>query len=183
METGAQDSIWYKIDRILDKIAHISSTVLLVPCVVALVGWVFLFGIFIAGRTLFDMNWQFVEEFTQYWLVMLTFFSLAYVLRAGRHINIDIVVRLLPGKIRNVLAAITNFLALATVCYLIPKAVDKLSYVYVEEIHSRFTSNILVWPTYLPIPIGLVVLALALLPQLYRSVMRLVRAEEVESKE
>ena len=99
------------------------------------------------------------------------------------HINIDIVVRLLPGKIRNVLAAITNFLALVIVCYLIPKAVDKLSYVYVEEVHSRFSSNILVWPTYLPIPIGLVVLALALLPQLYRSVMRLVRAEEVESKE
>lgn len=126
-----------------------------------------------------NMNWQFVEEFTRYWLIIIAFFSFPYALWKGRHINIDIVIRRFSNRIRVILAAITGLLALVIICYLIPKSLDWFWFGMEHEVRAMTPNNTLLWPIYLLIPFGLVVLSLGLLLQFYRTVMRLVLGEKI----
>ena len=178
---GHEDTI-HKVDRILDKVTRITSNVLLAPCVVLLVAWVFLIGAYVIGRAIFNVSWLFVEEFTEYWLVMITFFALAYTLRTGGHITIDIVTRLLSKPVRNILAVITGILALGFAIYLTEAGTGWFWTAWVGHKLSWYPSSVPLWPFYSFIPIGLAVLCIALLHELYRSVIRLVRGEKTELK-
>lgn len=166
-----------KADRILDKVTHIATMALFAPAAVALAAWTFLFGVYIISRTIFNVNWTFVEEFTGYWLVMLAFFSLSYGLRTGVHVRIESVLGLLSRKVRSILIVITDFLALILVCYLTWRTVGWVQYGLADQPHSSFPSHLLLWPTYLLVPIGLAVLALALLLQVYRDAIQVVQGE------
>ena len=176
-----EDAI-YKVDRILDKVADITSRVLLAPCVVLLVVWVFLIGAYVFGRLLFDVKWLFVEEFTEYWLIMLAFFALAYTLRTGGHITIDIVTRFLSKRVRSILAVITGLLALGFAVYLLQAGAGWFWTAWVGHKLSWYPSSVPLWPYYSFVPIGLAVLCLALLHELYRGVVRAVRGEKTELK-
>lgn len=160
-----------RLIRVIDKMANASSRVLVAPCVVTLVAWVLLFGAFIVGRTFFGINWTFVEEFTAYGLVLIVSFSLAYTLRTGGHIKIDIVTKLLSERTRSILTAITNLAALVVVIYLTQKAAGWLCYGLVEQVHSMYPSNVLLWPVYLLLPIGLAFLGLELLREFCHSLI------------
>lgn len=174
--------IMHRIDSILDKVMHIISVGLVAFPGILVVAWVLVFAVFITGRTLFKMNWMFIEEYTTYWLVLIVFFGLAYALRTGGHIYVAVVVKLLPTKGRNILAVVTNFLALCLICYLMWRGVEWFKYGYASGARSDFPSNTLLWPVFLIIPIGLAFLGLEQLRQLYHSVIRLLWTEEVRLK-
>ena len=178
---GHEDTV-HKVDRIFNKVTDIASRALLAPCVVLLVAWVFLIGSYVFGRAIFNVNWLFVEEFTEYWLIMLAFFCLAYTLRTGGHITIDIVTRLLSKRVRSILVVITGLLALGFACYLLQAGVGWFWEAWVGGKRSWYPSSVLLWPYYLFVPVGLAVFSLALLHELYRSVVRSVRGEKAELK-
>jgi len=178
---GHEDTMG-KVERILDKVADITSKVLLAPCVVLLVAWIFLIGAYVFGRAIFNVKWLFVEEFTEYWLIMLAFFALAYTLRTGGHITIDIVTRFLSNRVRSILAVITGLLALGFAVYLLQAGVDWFWTAWVGHKLSWYPSSVPLWPYYLFVPVGLAVFCLALLHELYRSVVRAVRGEKMELK-
>jgi len=178
---GHEDAI-YKVDRIFDKVTDIASKALLAPCVVLLVAWVFLIGAYVFGRAIFNVKWLFVEEFTEYWLIMLAFFCLAYTLRTGGHITIDIVTRFLSKRVRSILAVITGLLALGFAIYLTEAGTGWFWTAWVGHKLSWYPSSVPLWPYYLFVPVGLAVLCLALLHELYRSAIRLVRGEKTELK-
>ena len=181
MKPDSHEGIWHRIDRVCDKVVYITSIIFIAPCAVLLVAWVFMFGAFIISRTIFNTNWLFVEEYTEYWLVLIVFFSLLYTLRKGGHINVDTVVKLLSKKTRNILALITAFLSLVLVCYLTSKGVAWFQYGLAEGVRSLTPLNTLVWPVYLLIPIGLAALSLGLLIRFFRLVMWLVWAKDAEA--
>ena len=181
MKPEGHEDTMHKVDKILDKVADITSRVLLVPCVVLLVAWVFLIGAYVIGRY-FGLVWQFVEEFTEYWLIMLAFFCLAYTLRTGGHITIDVVTRFLSKRVRSILAVITGLLALGIACYLVQAGADWFWMAWETGKRSEYPTRMPVWPYYLFVPVGLAVLCLALLHELYRSAIRLVRGENTELK-
>ncbi len=183
MKNQGREDVPYRVGRILDKVTHITSRGLIVPAVVLLVAWVLVVAVFIIGRSLFNLNWTFIEEFTVYWLILSTFFGLAYTLRTGGHVKVDVVVRLLPSKVRSILVVITNFLALIIICYLTWRGVEWLQGGIEYEIHSSFPSNVLLWPVYLIIPLGWAFLGLEMLRQLYHGVIGLIRPEESRLKQ
>jgi len=164
----------YRVERIFDKVTGIISIGLISPATVVLVAWVPLMTVCIIARAFFDVSWMFLEEFTAYLMVLVTFFALSYTLRSEGHISIDVVTRLLPKGVRDILGVVTDLLSLAIVCYLMQKGVTWFWFGVESGVRSMFPSNLLLWPVYLFIPIGLAALGLALLHQLYRSVIGLV---------
>jgi TRAP-type C4-dicarboxylate transport system permease small subunit len=176
---GHEDVI-HKIDRIFDKIVHISTRALISVSVVVLVASILLIGIYILGRAAFNIPWLFVEEFTGYALVLLTFFALAYTLRTEGHITIDFVVRRFPKRVQSILKVVTDCLALVLVAYLTMRGVEWFWYGVVDKVHSPHPSHVIMWPYYMLVPIGLAILDLALLHRVYHRVVGLVKGESIE---
>ena len=92
-----------KIKRLMDII----STVTVAPCLIILVVWVFLVTFYVIGRKYFGLQWMFVEEFTGYIMIFITFFSQSYAYKVGAHINVDLVVNRLTNKGQSILNLIT----------------------------------------------------------------------------
>lgn len=162
-----------RVERILDKITAVTSIILVTPAAVALVAWVLVITVFVTGRALFNLDWKFVEEFTSYFLVLVSCLALLYALRIGSHIRVDVVTRLLPKRVQNILEVVTVLLAVVIVGYLVLRGWMWFQYGIENEVRSQFPSNLLQWPVYLLAPIGFAALGLGLLVQLYRTVVRL----------
>lgn len=173
MKPEGREDLIHKIDRIFDKVVHISTTALISVCVVVLVAFTLLISVYILGRATFNVPWLFVEEFTGYALVLLTFFALAYTLRSEGHIAIDFVVRRFSKRVQSILKVVTDCLALVLVAYLTMRGVEWFWYGVVDKVHSPHPSHVIMWPYYMLVPIGLAIFGLALLHRVYHRVMGL----------
>jgi len=182
MRADSREGNLQKADRILEKVIDRASGIAIAPCVVALVVWVFVFVVYVIGRHFFGMVWLFVEEYTGYWVVFLGYFSLAYALKSGAHIKSDIVTSRLPKRVTSILEIITGLLAIPLVGYLTWRSIGWLAYGVEHEAHAVSSLHTLLWPVYLFVPIGLALFALVLLLKLVRTVIALVRGEEIESQ-
>ena len=164
---------------IIKKSMRIMSLALAVPCAIALVAWVFLITAYILGRLLFDVPWLFVEEFTEFWLIVIGYFAIAYALMWGRHVAVDFVTSWLPEKARRGLRVATSFLALPIVIYLAWRATEWLIKGYERGIVTSSQLQIPFWPFYLVVVIGLSVFALGLLLELCLSIIGLVQGRNI----
>lgn len=146
------------IGSILDKIVGgcmALAAVLLVP-------WVFVFTGTIAGRAFFHMTPRYLEEYTGYWTLIITCLALAYTLRKGGHIRVNVVVERLPPRVRDIMEIFVAVIALATSCIFTAESTKLLLFAITENIHGLLGTEALLWPTYLWIPIGYGLLSLAL---------------------
>lgn len=149
------------------------------PCAVALVAWVFLITSYVVGRALFNVPWLFVEEVTEFWLVVIGYFSITYALMWGRHVAVDFVTSWLPSGIRRGLRVFTGFLALPIVGYMTWRAVEWFVKGYEREIVTASRLQIPFWPFYLVVVIGLAIFFLGLMLELCFSVIALVQRRDV----
>ena len=168
-----------KIGKFFDKVTHVTSGVSIYVCIVLLVAWVGLYGVYIIGRAFlpFPLGWIFVEETTEYWVLFLALFSASYALRTGKHVNIDVVTSHLPEKVRNVLMVITTLVALVIACYIVKQGVIGALYGLGVGIRSVGPLNMLLWPVYMFIPIGFILLSLELVSHLCHSILRLTKSK------
>ena len=97
----------------------------------------------------------FVEEYTGYALVFMVYMTLAYSVKRGDHISIDIVANLLPEKTQRMLENIVLFLSLGTVGILIRYAL----WLWIKSIMYGWKS-LTMYPTDLWIPQTFMVLGL-----------------------
>jgi TRAP-type C4-dicarboxylate transport system permease small subunit len=162
---------------ILDRITGTISSVLVSTAAVALVGFVIVFVVYIIARTVFNVGWMFVEEYTQYFMVLVIFFALLYTLRTEGHMKVTIITRVLPKRVRDILEVVTALLSLIIVVYMTHKATLWFWHGVVDDVHALFRSNTLLWPIYLLPPIGLAALSLGLLVEFLRSGSKLVKGE------
>ena len=162
-----------KIEKLVGNIFKGTAFV----CMVTLVAWVFIIVIYIIGR-IFGIGWMFVEEYVGYWLVFMAYIPLAYTLMMETHIKVELVTRRLPWKIRCVLQLCTDGIGLLIVCYLVWRSVDWLINGLKSDMHSATSLHTLLWPTFLLVPVGLTLFALAFTITLRRSVIELMRTEQ-----
>ncbi len=109
-------------------------------------------------------------EISRYLLVAQIFFGLAYTLRERGHIRITFVVSRLPAKVQDWLKVITSTLFLAytgILCYLTWS-------IFARSFELKTTSttilDIIVWPFQLFIPLGLALISLLLIRNIYAEV-------------
>ena len=152
---------------VMRKTMRIMSLTLATPCAIALVAWVFLITAYILGRALFNVPWLFVEEFTEFWLIVIGYFAIAYALMWGRHVAVDFVTTWLPDRVRRGLRVATSLLALPIVMYLIWRAIE------------WFIKGYPFWPFYLVVVIGLSALFLGLLFETCLSVIGMAQGRDI----
>jgi len=133
---------------------------------IAMFIWPLVIVIYIILRYL-GIAWVFVEEFTEYWLILIVFFPLGYALKTKSHLSIDIAVKHLPQKIRKILGLITTSLSFLVVINLLKSSMGLVKYGIEHKVCSTYPSHLLLGPIYSIIPIGLFSLGLEIFLEIY----------------
>jgi TRAP-type C4-dicarboxylate transport system permease small subunit len=103
----------------LEKILDVSSTISKwVGCWAAL-AMVFLITVAVFARYLFHIPLRFDAEYTGYLLVMISLGGAAYALKAGAHVNADLLTRPLPHSIKRWLQLVTDIVSIATIALIL----------------------------------------------------------------
>jgi TRAP-type C4-dicarboxylate transport system permease small subunit len=121
----------------------------------------------VAARFLAGAGTKWTLEFTGYILVLVVFFGLAYTLRERSHIRILFLVDRLPKKVQIWLEVVTSFIFLgftAFLCYLTWNAtLTSIGF----GTTSRTGVDVLVWPYQLFMPLGLALISILLIGNIY----------------
>ena len=162
------------IDKTLSSIAAaLAGLGIIVSIVLVVTG--------VIGRYILNLAILFIDEYTGYLLVLTTFLGLAYTLRTDGHIDVDLVVRHLPPRIKSGFRIVTTSIALVLTILLTIYTGDKTWSAY--RMGSIATSP-LETPLFVPqlvIPIGFGLLAVSLFTYLWKMV-RAISTEDVQEK-
>ena len=138
------------------------SFVGLVCAGLALVASLVMVVIGVIGRYVLNIGVYFVDEYVGYALVIMAFLALGSTLTAEKHIRIDVVVRLLPQRLRNWVEAATSAIGLAISVFI---TVQSSQRVIMSFRGGDLSVSPLETPLYIPqlfIPVGFVLLDIAL---------------------
>ncbi len=110
---------------------------------------------------------KWVEEFSSYLMVMLVFLGLSYSLKENAHIRVDFLTVRLPKQIRNWLAVINSTLLLGFTIILFWLNWRLFMTSFTLKTTSRTSMDVIVWPVQLVMPLGLAIMSLLLLRNIY----------------
>lgn len=104
-------------------------------------------------RQFFDYSWKAAEETSLFFVVIVTFMSVSYAARTGKHITMTAVLDIVPHKIKKVMLILNSALCVGLLVW-----IGNLSWEYVMYVKSmgRFTPALQVpaWLTVIVMPIG-----------------------------
>ena len=173
-----RDNAISKIDR---AVGWLSSTAAAISVIVILF-MVLMVTVYVVVRFA-GGQWTFVEEWVGYLLVLMTYLGCAYALRSNGHVSVTVIIRLVPAKVRLWMAAITSLLALVVLVFFIDRSLSWLSYTWVEETVSSYTSHTPMWIPSIFVTIGMVVFTITMAMHLVHRVVYAIRGiEEEEAK-
>lgn len=110
------------------------------------------------------------QELSGYGLVFITLMALAYTLRAGEHINIDLVTSRLPQTVQKWLKVVTSVIAVGFCIWLIWHTTGDVIDSYIGKSVSRTLLHTPMWPLQLFVPLGLSLFVLAVLSEIIRTI-------------
>jgi TRAP-type C4-dicarboxylate transport system permease small subunit len=110
------------------------------------------------------------HEVSGYCLVAIVFLGLAYTLRRGRHIQITTVTSRLSPRVRRWLAIVTSGMSLAFIVWLFWFSVQHVITAYKLNSISMTPLGITLWPLQTLLPIGLLLLAIAIIGEIIKIV-------------
>ncbi|MBI4186200.1 MAG: TRAP transporter small permease [Chloroflexi bacterium] len=140
------------VTKIVDKIITASVAI---PTI-ALVGGTFLILAYVIGRRWLGLQWLFVEEYIGYFLVLFTYFPLAYTLKTGGHIRVTAAIGRLPAKARASLDVATSVIALGVLGFMMRATIaDWWLPAWTRHTISNTAANTPLWIPYLILPLGL----------------------------
>ncbi|UCH52007.1 MAG: TRAP transporter small permease [Chloroflexota bacterium] len=108
------------------------------------------------------------HEFSGYSLVIIVFLGLAYTQRVAKHVEIDVVITRLPPKWRWVLKLVTSYIGLAFVIWLLWVTLQRVIRAYTLGSVSMTLLRTPLWPIQLLIPLGLGLLAMAIMAEIIK---------------
>ena len=159
-----------KLDAMMESLSRAWATL----AGVAVVAMALMVVAYIISREL-NIKWEFVEEWSGYLLVLIGYFAMAYVLRRGEHIRVDIVAKRMPKRVRAVVEVFTSLLALAVLGLMIERSINLTLFNWENQFVSQFASHTPLWIPNVFVPLGLIIFMLALILHTARSLADLVR--------
>jgi len=138
-----------KIWRVLDKfseIFHKISAFLLLFIIVSI--WYQIFG------RIIHISVHGIVEIGGYLLVWINFFAIAYTLRKGRHIRVDLFLRLMPEKIQTILLVVGNSVCVLFSIIMVWQGM-KLIAMFYEINEVSLILQIPIYFVYMALPVGL----------------------------
>lgn len=142
------------IDKIIAKIELIALMVLLSLMVIISFAQVVL-------RNIFETGISWADPMLRYAVLWLAFIGASVATQENRHINIDVLTRLLPPKLKKIASILTNFFALSVCLILLKSSIDfiKIEMEFQSEIFLGFKN----WMLEMIIPIGFSMMSLRFL--------------------
>lgn len=159
-------------DKFSKAVSNVSN-ILAGIAAIALVAWGFVIVVFVIARSVFNMNWMFVEEYSGYCMVLLVSFSLAYALKRGAHISVAVVMKLASVRVQKFLKTFADIIGLIVVIYLTKHGVQWFLYGLESGARSWFPSRTPMWPIYALIPVGFAALSLEFVQQLVTDIRKI----------
>jgi len=110
-------------------------------------------------RQLLSWSWNAAEETSIFLVIAVTFMSLGYATRTGKHITMTVALDLVPHKVKKIMVIANSILSAIALVIIAKIAWDYV--MYVKEM-GRVTSALLIpaWWTIIVMPIGFILSAL-----------------------
>ena len=121
----------------------------------------------VTARYVLHIPLSFDAEYTGYLLVLVSFVGAAYALKAGSHVRVDIIIRLLPKKVGAWMQVVTDMLSLGVVVMLLWYMVD-MTYTNWGRVASGPMETPL-GPVQLMLPLGALLFLLQLIVEFSKS--------------
>ena len=112
------------------------------------------------------------QEMSGYLLVLIVFLGLAYTLREGGHIQIELVTSRIPQVVRRWLKVVTSFLGMGFGIWLTWCTTKLVITLYTQGSTSMTHLHVPMWPLQMLVPIGLTLFTLAILVETIKTIKR-----------
>lgn len=160
-----------KADKIISPISAVGAGISAVLIIAATL----LIFAYIINRQFIGQVWLFVEEWIGLALVPIAYLAIAYTLRCGGHINVDIVmVKLSPLK-RNIVDVLVSLMALVVLVYMTERSISWLVYVWRNHITSFGPMRTPLWGFSLTMVLGMVMISLEMILHFIRTLVAVLR--------
>jgi len=136
---------FYAVDRFLEKIEN--AFVIIILSIMILLSF-----LQIILRNIFSTSISWGDIFLRHLVLWIGFIGASLAIRENKHINIDVLTKLLTSRIKKIVQAVVNLFA-AVICYFLMQA--SITFIHFEkEGASTLFSNVPVWMAQLIIVIG-----------------------------
>lgn len=129
----------------------------------------------VSARFLAGAGTKWTLEYTGYLLVMVVFLGLAYTLKQRGHIRILFLVDRLPKKVQGWLGVVTSFIFLGFCAFLCHLTWNATWTSFTLGTTSRTGVDVLVWPYQLFMPMGLGLISILLIGNIYSQIKNNIR--------
>ena len=113
--------------------------------------------------------WNFVEEWSGYLLVLIAYLGMAYTLRSGGHLKVNMAIEHLPPRLRAGWEAFLSLVSLCIIIYLVVMAGNWwVHHLIANKVHSIWQSRTLLYIPYTFLIVGMICFTLAILMHIVR---------------
>ena len=118
----------------------------------------------------FNAPTKWVDEISLYLMVVAVFIGLSYTLKEKGHIRVEFIVERLSRRVRNWLTVITSITFLVFTVFLIYLTWGSVLMSFASKLSSRTALDVIIWPFQALIPLGLALMALILIYNIYTEI-------------
>jgi len=175
-----------KMGRLLDYVLGGISRISWVSEILAEIVTCALAAIVIWGVILtyvFEVSDIFSVEVSEYLLVFLCFASIAWILKEGRHVRVEVIVGRLSPKRQAIMHVVVSLLAFVFCIVLVWKAAGVTLFNYQRGFRSASLVNFPLWIPYLIITLGSLLLTLQYIVQIHEIFVTLKKLPESPQSE
>lgn len=162
-----------RIDAVFDaadKVGAVISSVLLIAVSLLITAGTI-------NRAFIGMIWVFVEEWSALALIPMSYLVMGYTLRFNRHMKVDLAVKRLPTRGRQICRVFAAAFSLICLGFMIERTWNWFIYTVSEQVTSSGPMRTPLWIFSASILVGLILFALDMLLLLAHEVFRLLRQD------
>lgn len=148
------------VSKKIDAFFNFVSRICAVVSGILLVGVTLIIFAGVMNRSLFHLPWLFVEEYSALALIPISYLTMGYTLRWNQHLKMDIVVRNVPDRVKQIFGIFAAVFSLGCIAYMTISSVDWFSYTFERHVTSSGTLRTPLWPISLTIVFGVVLFAI-----------------------
>ena len=163
-----------KIDNVFNQISKIcfalTSAIIL--------GVTVLIFASVINRTFIGSVWLFVEDYSTYALIPISYLVFGYVLREDRHLNMDLVFSRCPYKVKICLSLFAGVFTVFVTCFMLSEAWSYMAYQLEYNVVSSGAMKITLWPFSCCIFVSLILFLIDLVLFILNRIIQLIYDEQ-----
>lgn len=114
----------------------------------------------VINRSFFSFPWLFVEEYSSLALIPLSYLAMGYTLRWNQHLKMDLVIRNVPDRLRQILGIFAAVFSAVCIIYMVYASYKWFMYTVVRHVTSSGTLRTPLWIISGTMAIGILLFAI-----------------------